>query len=166
MRDPAPDPDQDPGYDPDRSFGFNLYDAARLLGNDFERRARPHGVTRAQWRVLVWLTAQPELRQSQLAELADVSPIAIARLVDRMEAEGLLTRHPDPNDRRAWRLALTARARARMETMRSIAIDVRATALAGFTEQEQEFLLDALRRIRGNLAAGDGGHPSPPAENP
>lgn len=161
-----PDHDHDSGYDPNRSFGFNLYDAARLLGNDFERRARPHGVTRAQWRVLVWLVAQPDLRQSQLAELADVSPIAIARLVDRMEAEGLLTRHPDPHDRRAWRLALTARARSRMETMRAIAIDVRAAALAGFSEQEQEFLLDALKRIRTNLAAGDGhSHPSS-EENP
>lgn len=144
------------GYDPDRSFGFNLYDAARLLRNDFERRARPHGVTRAQWRVLVWLAARPELRQSQLAGLLEVTPIAVARLVDRMEAEGLLERLPDPADRRAWRLRLTARARARMQTMQDIAGEVRAVALAGFTAKEQEFLLDALRRIRGNFAAGEG----------
>lgn len=148
-------------YDPNRSFGFNLYDAARLLRNDFERRARPHGVTRAQWRVLVWLAAQPELRQGQLAELLEVTPIAVARLVDRMEGEGLIERHPDPDDRRAWRLRLTARARSRMEIMRSIAAEVRATALAGFTPKEQEFLLDALQRIRGNFAASDSSsHPS------
>lgn len=141
----------DTSYDPDRSIGFNLYDAARLMGKDFERRARPHGVTRAQWRVLIWLTAHPELRQAQLAELADLTPIAIARLVDRMEAEGLLSRHPDPQDRRAWRLKLTARARARMESMREVALGLRETALAGFSEQEQLFLLDALHRIRRNL---------------
>jgi MarR family transcriptional regulator for hemolysin len=139
-------------HDPNRSFGFNLYDAARLLGNDFERRAKPHGVTRAQWRVLVWLAAQPQLRQSQLAELTDLTPIAIARLVDRMETEGLVTRHPDPHDRRAWRLALTPRARDRMELIRDIATALRADALAGFTAKEQEFLIDALKRIRSNLS--------------
>lgn len=138
-------------YDLYASIGFNLYDAARLMGKDFERRARPHGVTRAQWRVMAWLIARPELRQSQLAELADLTPIAIARLVDRMEAEGLLTRHPDPQDRRAWQLKLTDRARARIESMREVARGLRDDAYAGFSEQEQDALLDALRRIRANL---------------
>lgn len=144
-------------YDPNHSIGFNLYDAARLLGNEFERRARPHGVTRVQWRVLVWLAAQPGLRQAQLAGLLEVTPIAVARLIDRMEDEGLIERHPDPDDRRAWRLKLTARAQSRMDTMQAIAADVRAVALAGLNRKEQEFLLDALRRIRGNLAASDSG---------
>ncbi len=141
----------DTDYDPDASIGFNLYDAARLMGKNFERRARPYGVTRAQWRVMAWLSARPELRQSQLAELADLTPIAIARLIDRMETEGLLTRHPDPQDRRAWQLKLTARARARMESMRDVAQSLREDALADFNEQEREVLLTALRRIRANL---------------
>lgn len=144
-------------HDPNRSIGFNLYDAARLLSLEFERRARPHGVTRAQWRVLIWLAARPDLRQGQLAGLLEVTPIAVARLVDRMQAEGLLERHPDPADRRAWRLAPTARARERMETLRTIASEVRAIALAGFSPGEQEFLLAALMRIRGNFAASAGG---------
>lgn len=140
-------------FDPDRSFGFNLYDAARLLRREFERRARRHGVTRAQWVALTWIARQPGLRQSQLADVLEVTPIAVARLVDRMEGEGLVQRRPDPDDRRAWQLHLTAKARDSLETLRAIGRTVRDDALAGIPTADQDVLLAALMRIRDNLAA-------------
>lgn len=139
-------------FDPDQSFGFNLYDAARLLRRDFERRAKQHGVTRAQWAALAFLTRQPGLKQSQLADLLEVTPIAVARLVDRMEDEGLIERRADPGDRRAWRLYLTARANARLELLRAVGRDTRDIALAGISPKDQEVLLTALRKVRDNFA--------------
>ncbi|MFZ5698533.1 MAG: MarR family winged helix-turn-helix transcriptional regulator [Pseudomonadota bacterium] len=138
-------------FDPDQSFGFNLHDAARLLRRDFERRARQHGVTRAQWSALTYLARQPGLRQSQLADLLEVTPIAVARLIDRMENEGLIERRADPDDRRAWRLHLTATASARLETLRAVGRDARDLALAGISLKDQEVLLVALKRIRDNF---------------
>lgn len=140
-------------FDPEQSFGFNLHDAARLLRRDFERRARALGVTRAQWSALAYVVRQPGMRQSQLAEVLEVTPIAVARLVDRMEQEGLVERRPDPDDRRAWRLHITARARARLEQLREIGREVRAIALDGIPATDQDVLIAALRRIRSNLAA-------------
>lgn len=139
-------------FDPEQTFGFNLYDAARLLRRDFERRAKRHGVTRAQWAALAFLARQPGLRQNQLADLLEVTPMAVARLVDRMEGDGLLERRSDPDDRRAWRLFLTARARARIEELRGLGRETREIALAGISATEQDVLLAALQRIRSNLA--------------
>jgi MarR family transcriptional regulator for hemolysin len=139
-------------FDPEQTFGFNLYDAARLLRRDFERRAKRHGVTRAQWAALAFLARQPGLRQNQLADLLEVTPMAVARLVDRMEGDGLLERRSDPDDRRAWRLFLTARARARIEELRGLGRETREIALAGISAAEQDVLLAALQRIRSNLA--------------
>src|SRR5260370_34986028 len=72
-----------------------------------DQMARDHGLTRAQWIILVRLERQPDLSQNELAALAEVAPITVARLVDRLEALGLVKRCTDPDDRRIWRLRLT-----------------------------------------------------------
>jgi DNA-binding MarR family transcriptional regulator len=85
---------------------FLLHDLGRLLRVDADKRARAQGMTRAQWGILLWLERQPGLSQKELAELLEVEPISVARLVDRLEARGLAERRPDPRDRRIWRLHL------------------------------------------------------------
>lgn len=83
-----------------------LSDVARMVRTEADRRARSHGMTRAQWVMLSRLERQPGLTQKELAELLEVEPITVARLADRLEARGLLERRPDPQDRRCWRLHL------------------------------------------------------------
>jgi MarR family transcriptional regulator for hemolysin len=85
---------------------FLLHDVARLLRIDADKRARLHGMTRAQWAILIWLERQPGISQKELAELLEVEPITVARLIDRLEARGMVERRPDPRDRRIWRLHL------------------------------------------------------------
>ena len=63
-------------------------------------------MTRAQWGILIWLERQPGISQKELAELLEVEPITVARLIDRLEARGMVERRPDPRDRRIWRLHL------------------------------------------------------------
>src|SRR5258708_25213691 len=80
----------------DRSFGVLLHDIARLLRKRYEQRARPLGLTRAQWQVLAHLQRHEGINQSGLAELLEIEPITIARLVDRMEEAGLVAPRPGP----------------------------------------------------------------------
>ena len=83
-----------------------LNDVGRMIRTEADRRARAHGMTRAQWVMLLRLERQPGLSQKELAELLEVEPITVARLVDRLAARDLVERRPDPQDRRIWRLHL------------------------------------------------------------
>jgi DNA-binding MarR family transcriptional regulator len=83
-----------------------LYDVARLMRTRFDRWARTYGMTRAQGVILSRLSRQPGMTQNEMAELCEVEPITVGRLVDRLEARGLLERRLDPADRRIRRLHL------------------------------------------------------------
>lgn len=137
---------------PDRSFGFLLHDVARLLRKRFEQRARPLGLTRAQWQALAYLQRCEGVNQAQLAELLELEPITLARLIDRMEEAGLMERRDDPGDRRAHLLYLTERAHPLLERGRALGDAVYAETFAGITDREREHLLDLLMRVRGNLS--------------
>ena len=88
-----------------------LNDVGRMIRTEADRRARAHGMTRAQWVMLIRLERRPGLSQKELAELLEVEPITVARLVDRLAARDLVERRPDPQDRRIWRLHLLPAAR-------------------------------------------------------
>ena len=83
-----------------------LYDVARLMRTRFDRWARTYGMTRAQGIILARLARQPGMTQNEMAGLCEVEPITVGRLVDRLEARGLLERRLDPSDRRIRRLHL------------------------------------------------------------
>src|SRR6201985_2684905 len=83
-----------------------LYDVARLMRTRFDRWARAYGMTRAQGVILARLSRQPGMTQNEMAGLCEVEPITVGRLVDRLEARGLLERRPDPADRPLRRLRL------------------------------------------------------------
>src|SRR6201993_3573714 len=83
-----------------------LYDVARLMRTRFDRWARTYGMTRAQGIILARLARQPGMTQNEMAGMCEVEPITIGRLVDRLEARGLLERRLDPADRRIRRLHL------------------------------------------------------------
>jgi DNA-binding MarR family transcriptional regulator len=142
-------------YNPERSFGFLLYDAARLLRRDFDRRARSLGLTRAQWSVLAHLKRNEGSRQAAVADTLELEPITLVRLLDRLEAAGWVERRPDPTDRRARQLFLTEKARPVLDQLMALATETRAVALAGFSEAEREVLIDALIKVRANLSSRD-----------
>ena len=128
-------------------------DTAHALRRAFDRRAAALGVTRAQWRVLARLNRQPGLRQVELADLLDVEPITLCRIVDRLEEASLVERKRDPADRRAWRLVLTAQANPIIEKLHQLAAELTAQAFAGVAERDVERLFSALAKVRENVAA-------------
>jgi MarR family transcriptional regulator, transcriptional regulator for hemolysin len=149
----------------DRSFGFLLHDIARLLRKRYEQRARPLGLTRAQWQALSQLQRREGINQSGLADLLEIEPITVARLVDRMQEAGMVERRKDPADRRAHRLFLTGRGRPMLEHGRALADAVYAEAFAGVAAADRERLIDLLLHVRGNLSdrRGDDEAGPPPA---
>src|SRR5258706_2225794 len=83
------------------TLGFLLHEVARLLRRRFEQNARGSGLTRSQWQLLAYLANNEGINQSGLAELLEIEPITLGRIIDKLQARGLIERHPDPSDRRA-----------------------------------------------------------------
>lgn len=129
-----------------------LADAARLIRRSFDARARGIGVTRPQWQVLVVLRRNEGINQGGLADILEVEPITVCRMVDRLQESGLVERRPDPADRRSWRLHLTGKAHDLLETLRPLADETIEIALEGIDEADRRKLTELLERIRQNLA--------------
>src|SRR4029077_6263373 len=117
-----------------------LYDVARQMRTVTDQMAREHGTTRAQFIILARLEHQPGMSQNELAAIVGVAPITVARLVDRLEAQGLVERCTDPKDRRIWRLRLT---RAAAPVLRQIRL-YRAKLNRILTEDIDPAVLDAM----------------------
>jgi len=131
---------------------FEIAETAHTLRKAFDRRAVGLGVTRAQWKVLFRLTREPGLRQIELADMLDIEPITLSRIVDRLEEGGLVERVSDPADRRAWRLHVTPRAQPLVEKLRAIADEMIAEAFAGIDPKEIEITREVLGRVRENAS--------------
>src|SRR3546814_5681847 len=89
-----------------------------VCSSDLER-TRVIGITGAQWRLLFTVSRNEGQNQGATAELLEVEPITLCRMIDRMEDAGMVERRPDPNDRRAWRLYLTDKSRPLIEIGRA-----------------------------------------------
>jgi DNA-binding MarR family transcriptional regulator len=139
----------------DISFGYLLNDVTLLFRKHFDRRAVTFGLTRAQWRALKWLHRRPGMRQNELAEQLDMEPIAVGRVIDRLQAAGFVERRPDPKDRRAWRLHDTEQARSVIDDMEDISRGLRRDATQGIAYDDLEKMLAVLERIKDNLQALD-----------
>jgi len=136
---------------PRREFAFALNDVARLLRTYADQRVRQYGMTRAQWAVLARLEHSEGLKQQELADMLDLQPITLTRLVDRLCANGLIERRGDPNDRRAKRLYLTPQARPLMDRLADLGADLMDTVLEGFDLKTVERMTAELARVKENL---------------
>lgn len=131
---------------------FLMADAARLFRKAFNARARELGLTGQQWRVLVVIRRNPGIRQSVAADMLEVEPITLSRMVDRLSDAGMVERRADPGDRRAWSLFLTAAAEPLMDRMRAMAEELTGNALDGFSAAERSQLTRLVERYRANLS--------------
>jgi MarR family transcriptional regulator for hemolysin len=147
---------------PLRSFGFLLKDVSRLYVQRFEERAAVLGLTLPQCKALVHLAGREGISQAQLCESADIDPMTLVRILDRMESDGWLERRSDPADRRARRLYLKAKGKPLVNDIWHLADLTREEAFAGIPRQDTEHLIALLETVRNNIAALN----SPPAAAP
>lgn len=131
---------------------FEIGETAHVLRKAFDRLAVGLGVTRAQWKVLFKLTRTPGLRQVELADLLELEPITLCRIVDRLEDAGLVERSRDPDDRRAWRLHVTAQAQPLVEKLRGIGAELVDEAFAGIDPKDIETTRKVLAQARENAS--------------
>jgi len=136
---------------PNREFAFALVDAARLLRTYADQLAGQLGITRAQWAVMSRLERHEGLKQSELADILDLQPITLTRLLDRLSDNGLIERRDDPDDRRAYRLYLTPAARPLLQRLAGLSEELMATALAGVDRGAVATMQSKLSVVKENL---------------
>lgn len=139
------------------SLGFLLSDVSRLMRRRFDERARQVGATRAQWRTLVTLSRNEGLNQGALADLLEVEPITLCRMIDRLEESGLVERRRDPADRRAWQLFLTDKSKPMLADLKAMGDELIEQVLTGIDAHQRILLGRSLELMRANLLAS----PSP-----
>ncbi|MFN4097340.1 MAG: MarR family winged helix-turn-helix transcriptional regulator [Sphingomonas sp.] len=133
------------------SLGFLISDVSRLLRKRFDERARLIGVTRQQWRTLSVLKRHEGSNQGMLAELLEVEPITLGRMIDRLEEAGWVERRRDPGDRRVWRIHLTDAAQPILLQLKTIADALFVDAAEGISPTDQAKLHALLEQLRANL---------------
>ena len=132
-----------------REIALMIMDVARMLRTYADQRARQFGISRAQWTVLIRIDRTEGLKQSELADILDMQPISLTRLLDRLAENGLIERRADPNDRRANRLYLKPAARPMLEQLAALGTDM-------MTTKTVERMLSDLGLIKDNLRAAIG----------
>jgi len=144
-------------HDFSHRFGFLVNEVGRLYGRQFDQLSRVElGLSRAQCRLLgqvAYHEGDHPPTQAELAANLDLTPMAVATLVDRMEAAGWITRRPSEKDRRANAIALQPQAEAALEKAIAVSDRVQEAALAGFSAAERKQLVGMLQRVRANLQA-------------
>jgi MarR family transcriptional regulator for hemolysin len=149
---------------PEPSMGFLLADVARLMRRNFDRRAQQIGLSRAQWQVLAWLKRNEGISQAALADLLEMSPMTLVRLIDKLEAAGLVQRRPRPGDRRSYQLYLADHAHPLLDRLWEMGAETRRQAQAGISKADEALLLDVLTTIRRNLSEAEAASDSQPAK--
>ncbi|MEZ5649707.1 MAG: MarR family transcriptional regulator [Burkholderiaceae bacterium] len=137
----------------DDGLGFLVADVQRQMRRLFQQRVEDGALSLAQSRALVYIARHQGLRQVELAELLDLQPITVGRLVDQLAESGLVERRVDPSDRRAFLVHLLPAAHPHLDKIHAVIDSLRKTALAGFDAREAGALTQSLLRLRANLAA-------------
>jgi MarR family transcriptional regulator for hemolysin len=144
-----------------REIAFTIMDVARMLKTYADQRARQFGISRAQWAVLIRIERSEGLKQSELAELLDLQPISLTRLLDRLADNGLIERRADPNDRRANRLYLKPAAKPLLGRLTELGADMMETVLEGLDAKSIDRMLSELGMLKDNLRRAISAHAHP-----
>ena len=131
-----------------RQLVTQLVESSRILRNYIDHRAKQRGTTRAQWVVLFRLRAQEGLSQVDLADVLELQPISLVRLLDRLVEQGLLERRHDPKDRRANRVYLTAAGRKLVDDLDGLRDAIAADVLHGIPDEAVATSLATLRELK------------------
>jgi MarR family transcriptional regulator, transcriptional regulator for hemolysin len=136
-----------------RQLVAQLVESSRLLRNHIDHRAKERGTTRAQWIVLFRLRQNEGLSQVDLADVLELQPISLVRLLDRLVEHGLLERRHDPKDRRANRLFLTAKGKKLVDDLDSLRDAIATDVLRDLPDNALQTSLDTLRDVKERIKA-------------
>ena len=146
-----------------RNFGFLVHDVSRLIKRRFDRKARQTGlpITRRQAAVMLYIARNEGVSQSEVATWLDLEPIALVRMLDKLNDEGLVERRAHPTDRRVRTLWLTPAARPVVAQIVTINMAIREETFAGMAPDARDTVIDILGGIKENLALREEADDSP-----
>lgn len=143
-------------WDPLASPGHYLSRISRALTRIGDARLRDLGFATAQLPVLTALKDGARLSQTELARWAKVEQPSMAQLLARMERDGLITRAPDPGDRRSSLISLTDKAKERLPAGQAVLRQGNTEMTKGMSAAEVAMLVSLLQRVLGNVEAMEG----------
>jgi DNA-binding MarR family transcriptional regulator len=135
----------------DQNFLFTLGEVFRLIRVYADKEASRFGITRAQWAVLAKVERSEGMKQSELAELLEMQPITLTRLIDKLCESDWIERRGDASDRRVNRLYLKKAGRALLGKMSGLRSELTANALDGINPADAHRLLSQLETIKENV---------------
>jgi len=135
----------------DEDFLFTLGESYRLLRVYADKEASRFGITRAQWGVLAKVERSEGVKQSELAELLEMQPITLTRLIDKLCDHDWIERRGDCADRRVNRLYLKEAGRQLLGKLNSLRSELTATALNSIPPADAHRLLTQLQTIKDNV---------------
>ncbi len=135
----------------DMNFLFALGELQRLLRVYADKEAARFGITRAQWAVLAKVERSEGMKQTELAELMEMQPITLTRLIDKLCDAGWIERRSDASDRRVNRLYLRKAGRQLLGKLSGLRSELTATALEGINPADAHRLLTQLEQIKENV---------------
>ena len=133
-------------------ISFLIADISRQIRRRFDVRLSTYGLTQAQWRAILAISSNPGATQRTIAELLEIQPISLTRLMDRMERGGWVKRCPDPEDRRAVKLYLTPQAQPVLSVAAECSAELLEAACRGLDQSQQDQLLALLGTVKKNLS--------------
>jgi DNA-binding MarR family transcriptional regulator len=133
---------------------LNIFVTAEALGKEADRVLQPHGLTKAQFDILMLLehqTADGGADQSTLGRMLVVNRSNVTGLIDRMERDGLVKRMADPADRRVNRVRMTPKGMKVLRAAEQAYVARTREVVAALRAAEQEALCRTLERVRASL---------------
>jgi DNA-binding MarR family transcriptional regulator len=134
----------------EESIGYLLRTTLGVLSRAAETEMRPHGLTSVQWAPLMIISRGGGPTAASLARDLNTDTGAMTRMLDRLEAKGLLTRRRSASDRRVVELELTPQGRDLTARIPHHLARTYNDLLRGFTVEEFATLKEMLRRIVAN----------------
>lgn len=140
---------------PSNNLGALLGNVTRMMRRAFQatyQQTENCSLTLTQARALIGIARHQGLKQFELAEILEIKPITVARLIDVLCDAGLVERRQDAKDKRAFKLFLTDAAKPHLDEIDRAALIVYAQALKGFDEVQAKAILCALTQMHKNLS--------------
>ena len=122
------------------------------MADMFNERLIPQGVTRVQWIAMFYLLKYGSMSQKELGDRTDIKESTVARLIDRMESEGLIERIKDKADRRITYINLTPKGKQRVEELLPEGQKMSDFFSNGITEEEIEVFKRVLDKFVKNIS--------------
>lgn len=140
-------------YLPEDSVAYLMRQALTAMRAEVERRLEPCGLTNAQWVPLLMLHMGRASMVAELARECQLDAGGMTRLLDRLEAKGLVRRVRSSADRRVVNIELTAPGREAAKGIPAVLCGVQNAALDGFSGEEWRTLRQLLGRLLANAQA-------------